>query len=133
MDAVRMMLEARFAKALRKRARKGLRGYPVATVAFYGPDDSRASKVAVGIILKEGGEAEFLQRWHSDVADVRTDPHINEQILNFIRAHQVASVALADRILGCPHEEGIDYPEGEKCPKCPFWAARDRWSGNIVH
>ncbi len=128
-----MTLEARFAKALRKRARKGLRGHPVATVAFYGPDDSRASKVAVGIILKEGGETEVLERWYSDIADVRTDPHINEQILKFVRAHEVTSVALVDRIIGCPHEEGIDYPEGEKCPKCPFWATRDRWSGNIVH
>jgi hypothetical protein len=128
-----MTIEARFAKALRKRAKKGLRGYPVATVAFYGPDDSRASKVAVGIILKEGGEAEILERWYSDTTDARTDPHINEQILKFIGAHEVASVALADRIIGCPHEEGIDYAEGEKCPKCPFWATRDRWSGKIVH
>ena len=127
-----MTLEARFAKALRKRARKGLRGYPVATIAFYGPDDSRASKVAVGIILKEGGRAETLERWYSDIADVRIDPQTNEQILSFIRTHAVASVALIDRIIGCPHEEGIDYPEGEKCPKCPFWATRDRWSGEIA-
>jgi hypothetical protein len=117
-----MTLEACFAKALRKRAKKGLRGYPVATIAFYGPDDSRASKVAVGIILREGGEAEILERWYTDVADARTDPHINEQILKFIRAHEVASVALVDRIIGCPNEEGIDYPEGEKCPECPFWS-----------
>ena len=128
-----MNLEARFGKALRKRARKGLRGYPVATIAFYGPDDSRASKVAVGIILKEGGGAEILQRWYSDTTDVRTDPQTNQEILNFIRTHEVASVALVDRIIGCPHEEGIDYPEGEKCPTCPFWATRDRWSGKIAH
>ena len=128
-----MTLEARFAKALRKRARKGHRGYPVATVAFYGPDASRASKVAVGIILKEGEGVEILERWYSDSADLRTDPTTNEQILNFIRAHEAASVALADRIIGCPHEEGIDYPEGEKCPKCPFWATRDRWSGETAH
>jgi hypothetical protein len=41
-------------------------------------------------------------------------------------------VAAFDRIIGCPHEEGIDYPEGEICMKCPFWAHRDRWSGEIV-
>jgi hypothetical protein len=29
-------------------------------------------------------------------------------------------------MLGCPHEEGIDYPEGEACPECPYWAGRDR-------
>jgi hypothetical protein len=30
------------------------------------------------------------------------------------------------------HEEGIDYPEGEACPRCPFWAGRDRWTGQSV-
>ena len=127
-----MTLDARFANALRKRARRGLRGYPVATVAIYGPDASRASKVALGIILREGGEAEILERWYSGTADVRVDPQTNQQILDFIRMHQVASVALADRIIGCPHEGGIDYPEGEKCPRCPYWATRDRWSGEIA-
>ncbi len=127
-----MTLEARFAKALRKHARRGHRGYPVATIAFYGPDDSRATKVAVGIILKEGGGAEVLERWYSQTADVRTDPQTNQQILNFVRTHEVASVAPVDRIIGCPHEEGIDYREGEKCPKCPFWATRDRWSGETA-
>ena len=31
------MMEDRFLKRLRKKARKGLRGWPIATVAFYGP------------------------------------------------------------------------------------------------
>lgn len=26
-------------------------------------------------------------------------------------------------------EEGIDYPDGEACPQCPYWAGRDRFSG----
>jgi hypothetical protein len=33
--------------ALRNRAKKGFLGYPVATIAFYGPDDRRATKVAL--------------------------------------------------------------------------------------
>lgn len=36
-------------------------------------------------------------------------------------------MAMTDSILGCPHEEGIDYPEGGSCPQCPFWSGRDRW------
>jgi hypothetical protein len=28
--------------------------------------------------------------------------------------------------MGCPHEEEIDYPKGEACPHCPFWAGRER-------
>lgn len=28
-------------------------GYPIATIAYYGPDDQFASKVAVGILISE--------------------------------------------------------------------------------
>jgi len=45
-----------------KKANRGFRGYPVATVAFYGPDDRRASKVAVGILPSEGGSGGKLNR-----------------------------------------------------------------------
>ena len=114
---------------LEKKAKRGHRGFPVATVAFYGPDASRASKVSVGIIPAEGAEASDLQRWFSETGDVRSDAEIGEQILAFIRGHGAVTVAMADRIIGCPHEEGIDYPEGEVCPRCPYWQDRDRWSG----
>jgi len=114
---------------LEKRSRRGFRGYPVATVAFYGPDDQRATKVAVGIVPAEGADADPLQRWFSDDADARSDPEIARQIAEFIETHAAKSVVLIDRILGCPHEEGVDYPEGTMCPRCPFWANRDRWSG----
>ncbi len=36
-------MEDRFLKHLRKKARKGLRGWPIATVAFYGPNLSQAT------------------------------------------------------------------------------------------
>jgi hypothetical protein len=62
--------------------------------------------------------------------DVRSDVAVAEQIGEFIDRHGAKSVALADRIIGCPHEEGIDYPEGTACPQCPFWANRDRWTGH---
>ena len=127
-----MSLTERFTKALRKKADRGFSGYPVATVAFYGPDDKVATKVAVGIVLAEDEEPAFLERWFSEGRDVRNDHDVNEQILKFIRTHEVKSVAMADRIIGCPHEEGVDYPEGSTCPQCPFWANRDRWSGEVV-
>ena len=117
---------------LQDRARKGFRGYPVATMAFYGSNDTRASKVAVGIVLREGGQAEELARWYSDETDVRNDPTIGRAIVQFIGAHDVKTVVMTDRVIGCPHEEGIDYPEGATCPKCPFWANRDRWTGEPI-
>src|SRR5437879_5260570 len=66
---------------LRKQARKGFRGYPAATLAFYGPDDTRASKVAVGIVRDEGGEVAAMERWFSDDQDVRKDQEIGDEIL----------------------------------------------------
>jgi len=115
-----------------KKRNKGFRGYPVATVAFYGPDDTRATKVSVGIIAREGDDAAPLERWFCETTDVRTDPAVTEAIIRFIDQHGAKSVVAVDRIIGCPHEEGVDYPEGEKCPECTFWANRDRWSGEII-
>lgn len=74
----------------------------------------------------------MLERWLSNTCDVRADPEITEAIVRFIEMHASKSVAVADRIIGCPHEEGIDYPDGEKCPQCAFWANRDRWSGEVI-
>jgi hypothetical protein len=118
---------------LAKRAKRGFRGYPVATIAFYGPSVERASKVAVGIIEREGVEPEILESWHNDDRDVRYDDEIGYEIVEFIRAHKALSVAMVDRIIGCPHQEGIDYPEGEDCPECPYWRGRDRWSGETIN
>jgi hypothetical protein len=117
---------------LQKKAQKGFRGYPIATIACYGPDTKFASKVAVGIILEENGEVAFLERWFSQAKDVRTDPTINREIAEFIDRHQVKSVGMTDSIIGCPHEEGIDYPVEENCPECPYWANRDRWTGELI-
>ena len=118
---------------LQKKARRGFRGYPVATVAFYGSDDKRATKVAVGIVRTEGAEPSLLERWFSHESDVRRDRGIGQQILGFLERHGARSVVLSDGIIGCPHEEGVDYPEGQPCPHCPFWANRDRWTGETMH
>jgi hypothetical protein len=115
--------------SLRSKARRGFRGHPVATIAYYGPDDQRASKVAVGIIAVEGAEVEPLERWFCEAGDARTDNDIGRQVIAFIRQHGAKTIAITDRIIGCPHEEVVDYPEGQPCPRCPFWASRDRWSG----
>jgi len=73
-----------------------------------------------------------LNRWFSNNQDVRSDPIISSEILKFINDHGAKSVVATGGIIGCPHEEGVDYPEGAVCPQCPFWAHRDRWSGEPV-
>jgi hypothetical protein len=37
---------------LRRKAKQGFRGYPVATIAFYGPTDTLATKIVVSIVLE---------------------------------------------------------------------------------
>ena len=116
-------------KRLSKRAKKGFRGWPVATVAFYGPDDVTASKVTVGILPGEGEEVSELRRWLSEgPTDIRNDADVTAEILAFIQEAGALSVVTTERIIGCPHEEGIDY-EGPTCPVCSFWEGRDRWTG----
>ena len=128
-----MKIKKRSKSQLAKRAKQGFRGYPVATIAFYGPTGERASKVAVGIVVREGAEPDTMERWQSEERDLRYDDEIGFQISAFLREHGVLTVMMADRIIGCPHEEGIDYPEGKPCPECPYWRGRDRWSGEVIN
>jgi hypothetical protein len=128
-----MRFKSRSDSPLKKRARRGFRGYPVATIAFYGPNDKNASKVAVGILTREDGDPDIVERWFAEEGDVRSDPAVAHEILEFIQGHGADSVVMTDHIIGCPHEEGVDYPEGGVCPQCPFWAHRDRWTGDVIH
>jgi len=116
---------------LKKKARRGFRGYPIASVNYYGPDDKRASKVAVSVVAFDGAEP-IMKRLFTEDSDARTDQAITFEVLRFIQEHGAKSVAMMNRIIGCPHEEGIDYPDGEVCPQCPFWAYRDRWTGEVI-
>ena len=121
------MLE-RVPKRLAKKVKRGFRGYPVATVALYGPNNVIATKVAVGIVPAEGAGVSELRRWLSDGRDIRPDAGIAAEVLSFIEAAGALSVTMTNRIIGCPYEEGVDH-EGPTCPACPFWAGRDRWTG----
>jgi hypothetical protein len=56
-----------------KKARKGMRGWPMATIVFYGPDLSQATKVAVGIMPSENAEVKELRDWKVDRGDIRTE------------------------------------------------------------
>jgi hypothetical protein len=117
---------------LERRAKRKT-GHPLATLAFYGPDNTRASKAVVGIMRsQQDKDISLLEQWWSDTSDIRTDPVILQQILDFLDQQQAQRVVMVDGIIGCPHEEGVDYPEGEVCPHCPYWANRDRWTGALL-
>ena len=53
-----------------------------------------------------------------------TSPKIQREIQEFFEHHGVTSVEVSDENMGCPHEEGVDFPYGEECPFCPFWKGK---------
>ena len=69
-----------------------------------------------------------LERWFSHGKDIRQDVVVGLQVEAFLRRHPVRTVVTVDRVIGCPHEAGVDYPIGQPCPQCPFWANRDRFT-----
>ena len=114
-----------FTKSLRSKARREGQGYPIATVAYYGPNEEVATKVAVGIVDKHQDVAD-LKRWITENSEIRFNEAVNQEVLAFIKRKRAKRVVMTGGIMGCPHEEGIDYPEGEVCPQCPYWASRER-------
>ena len=111
---------------LRRRAKRGDVGFPKATLAFYGPDNKEASKGVLGIFLRDGADP-IIHRYFTEDTDARYSADVQENILARIREHDVRSLIMMEKIFGCPHEEGIDYPEGGACPQRPFWENRDRF------
>ncbi len=106
-----------------KKSRRGAKVEPVvATIAYYGPDDRTPAKVVVGIVPTSGKEPTALKRWVG--LNVTSDPTIQREIVDFVKSHGATKVAVTDGIIGCPHEEGIDFPIGEDCPFCPFWRGK---------
>jgi hypothetical protein len=53
---------------LKRKSEQGFRGYPLGTVAVYGPTDKFATKLVAGVIVREGSEA-LLRKWFSEDAD----------------------------------------------------------------
>ena len=95
--------------------------YPIGTVALYGPDDKTTTKIAAGVFTSENSEA-IIKRWVA--TNVTTSPKIQREIQEFFKEHGVKSVAMSDGNMGCPHEEGEDFPNGEDCPFCPYWKGK---------
>jgi hypothetical protein len=95
--------------------------YPLGTVALYGPDDKTTTKIAAGVIFHESAEP-IIKRWVS--TNVMDNPKVQQELREFFTQHGVKSVAMNEGNMGCPHEEGLDFPQGEDCPFCPFWKGK---------
>lgn len=94
---------------------------PIGTVAFYGPDDKTTTKIVAGVI-KRPGATPILRRWVG--TRIKDNPKVRREIGEFFKRHRVERISVSDGNMGCPHEEGPDFPLGEDCPFCPFWAGK---------
>jgi hypothetical protein len=108
------------------RAQRGYRGDPLGTIAFYGPDDQHASKLVVGISPSASAGIVETRSFCNAENDVRNDAQLLSQVLGFLTAQRVKSLVITAGVCGCPHEEGVDYPEGSACQYCEYWRGRAR-------
>lgn len=105
--------------------------YPIATIAAYGPTAARATKLVIAIFTAPSEQQPLeLRQWLRTEGDIRNDPGVAEEIRQFVVSYGVKRAVSPPHILGCPHEEGVDYPAGETCPHCPFWANLNRATRN---
>lgn len=106
-------------------------GWPLATLAFYGPDRARATKLVLALIRSEGGDAEILCKLF-DNDEVRARADLLEEVSDLLARHAAQRVIMTDRPIGCPHEENVDY-KGRYCPDpaCAYWFGRNRFTGEL--
>ena len=120
-------------KSKNARTAKRKRSRLVVTVSHYGPNDKVATKLVAVAIHEASKEIKEMKKWFSESGiDVRELPEVVEEVGDFIRKWNPHTVVSPDAIIGCPHEEGIDYPDNEECAVCPFWRGRDRFTGEYL-
>jgi hypothetical protein len=106
---------------------------PLATIAAYGPDATLATKLVVSVITRPGRRGPSpVRSWTAQAVDVCHDPTIAADVASFVHQQRAKDTITCDRIIGCPHEEGIDYPMGGACSRCSFWAGIDRFTHEPV-
>ena len=92
--------------------------YPIGTIAYYGPDDQTVTKIIVAVLPDEKTNP-IIKKWFGE--SVSQNPETATAIGKFFQEQQVHKVVMTEGIIGCPHEEGIDYPVGESCTECQYW------------
>ena len=95
--------------------------FPLGTIALYGPDAEYTTKITASVIKRVGAEP-ILRRWVG--SNVKDNPKVQRELLEFFRKHGAKSVVTTEQNIGCPHEEGEDFPVGGDCPFCPYWKGK---------
>jgi len=92
----------------------GFRGYPIGRVAYYGPNDKKATKAVAAMIRNYVEEVSVMRKWMS--SDAIHDGKVREEISVFLGEDGVKSVTVTESPIGCIHEEDIDFLGGKLSP-----------------
>ena len=79
------------------------RGYPIGTIAYYGPNDRLATRAVVSVLPGEGQPVAAIRRWSGD--DLINDGKTQKKIREFLQHHRVRSILVADRPMPEPTPE----------------------------
>jgi hypothetical protein len=93
--------------------------FPIGTLVYFGPDNSIVTKI-VAVVIQSKDSNPILKSW-SGPGIISSQTNVLE-IGQFFMENQVENIIMTNGIVGCPHDEGVDYPAGEECPYCPFWS-----------
>ena len=92
--------------------------YPLATISAYGPDNTRATKLVVGILRrarqKDPGE---LRSWSTDEGDVRNDRAIAAEVADWLHRQGIKDTVSYDRIIDKRHTP-VFRAVAEPTPRC---------------
>jgi hypothetical protein len=106
-----MKLGWRPRKWLDKKSKLGFRGFPIGTIAFYGPDAQLASKVVVAVIAAPDTEPVALRKWFAESGDVRNNAATFEEIALFLRGHEMRTVAMTEGMMGARTRKESTIPK----------------------
>jgi hypothetical protein len=92
--------------------------FPIGTLIYFGPDDVTITKI-IAVVIPHRESDPTLKRWVGP--GVSSDPQVAAEIGSFFTFNKVREVVMTDGIVGCPHEEGVDFPVDGTCQDCTFW------------
>ena len=106
-------LVAQLRKAINEKS-----SYPIGTLMYFGPDNATITKI-VAVVIPAKGSSPIAKSWSNP--QVSSDPKVAAEIGQFYLENKVADVVMTDGVVGCPHDEGIDFPVGGHCSQCKYW------------
>ena len=92
--------------------------FPLGMIVYFGPDDKTVTKI-LGIVLVDAQNDPITKQWLGE--NIAENPKTISAIGNFFQKYCVSDVVMTEGVIGCPHEEGLDYPLGGECAECTFW------------